>query len=123
MSYSHRTTFVFTSFVLLAAFIVLPVFADTNIGNVPVGFAPASIAVNPVTNMVYVANGNGVTVINGQDNSTATIALSSTGGIGVNPVTNKIYVANYSNHSVTVINGINNSTVTIPAGTHPLAVA
>ena len=66
-----------------------------------------AVAVNPVTNKIYVANsgseccgsGNGnVTVIDGATNATTTITdpNASTQGRGRNPVTNKIYVANYS---------------------------
>lgn len=37
--------------------------------SVPVGASPSAIAVNPVTNQVYVAGSNTVTVINGATNS------------------------------------------------------
>ena len=70
-----------------------------------VGVAPGPIAVNPVTNKIYVVNygfsfmGSGntgnVTVIDGSSNSTTTVstgggALSYPEAIAVNPVTNKI---------------------------------
>ena len=56
----------------------------------------------------YVAkytSGN-VTVIDGTDNSTATVAAGANPyAVAVTPVTNKIYVANYSSDNVTVIDG------------------
>ena len=63
---------------------------------------PGVLAVNPVTNKIYVANGGGggasgyVTVIDGATNSTTTVAAGyGPSAIAVNPVTNQIYVANY----------------------------
>src|SRR2546423_14504712 len=72
--------------------------ADTSIGNVAAGTQPNAVAVNPVTNKIYVANylSNNVTVIDGSNNSTSTIAAGTKPyAVGINPVTNKIYVANY----------------------------
>lgn len=93
--------------------------------------APAYVAVNSVTNKIYVANvfsGN-VTVIDGATNSTTTVTDPNAAGlvpaaVAVNAVTNKIYVANNSRAgpnpgSVTVIDGATNSTTTI---TDPNAV-
>src|SRR5438876_11501503 len=65
--------------------------------NIAVGSAPAAVAVNPVTNRIYVANNtsNSVSVINGADNTTATVAVGTNPtGVAVNQVTNRIYVAN-----------------------------
>ena len=79
-----------------------------------------------MTNKVYVANGgsSNVTVIDGSNNTTATVA-AGTGptSVAVNPVTNKIYVANKGSNNVTVIDGSNNTTTTVNAGTAPNAVA
>ena len=54
------------------------------------------MAVNPVTNKIYVANdgSSNVTVIDGATNSTTTVAAGNPYAVAVNPVTNKIYVAN-----------------------------
>ena len=74
--------------------------------TVSVGKFPYAIAVNPVTNKIYVANesSNSVTVIDGATNATtAAIAGLSPWAITVNPVTGKIYVANYSGNNVTVL--------------------
>ncbi|MDQ3180763.1 MAG: YncE family protein, partial [Acidobacteriota bacterium] len=100
--------------------------ADTVIGTVPAGSGPNAVAVNPVTNKIYVANsGSGnVTVIDGTNNSTTTVAAGSTPvAVAINSVTNKIYVANADSNNVTVIDGTNNSTQTVAAGSQPNAVA
>ena len=50
--------------------------ADTETTTVPTGTAPGAVAVNPVTNKIYVGNrssGN-VTVIDGATNATTTVA-------------------------------------------------
>jgi YVTN family beta-propeller protein len=95
---------------------------DTVTTTIPGGKNPFAIALNPVTNRIYVANdGNGsnatVTVIDG---STDTLAAGSPIGLGntpnalaVNPVTNKIYVTNGSNLSV--IDGVSNTIRTTTA--------
>jgi DNA-binding beta-propeller fold protein YncE len=75
------------------------------------------VAVNPVTNKIYVASGD-VIVIDGATNSTTTIAdPDGAEAVAVNPVTNKIYVGNAgtagSTASVTVIDGATNSTTTV----------
>jgi len=94
--------------------------------TVSTGLGPVAIAVNPVTNRIYVANAdsNNVTVIDGTDNSATTVAAGSfPSDIAVNTATNRIYVTNAGSNDVTVINGSNNSTVTVAAGANPLAVA
>ena len=55
------------------------------------------MAVNPITNQIYVANygSNTVTVIDGATNNTTTVAAGTIPyAVAVNPNTNKIYVAN-----------------------------
>src|SRR5258708_10753576 len=74
--------------------------------NVTAGTTPYSVAVNPVTNKIYVANYNSanVTVIDGATNSTTTVnAGTKPTAVAVNPVTNEIYVANQMSNNVTVI--------------------
>ena len=61
------------------------------------GAIPLAVAVNPVTNKIYVANenSNNVTVIDGATNTTTTVAVGTFPiAVAVNPVTNQIYVAN-----------------------------
>lgn len=92
----------FTICVVLALAVTLcgarPVFAQTVVTTIPVGDAPSDIAVNPNTDLIYVANRNSstVSVIDGSlDTVIATIALtptfSSTMLVAVNPSTNRIY--------------------------------
>ena len=50
---------------------------DSSLGNVTVGTRPFGVAVNPLTNKIYVANGgsNNVTVIDGANNATTTVEI------------------------------------------------
>ena len=72
--------------------------------------SPWAIAVNPVTNTIYVANydDDDVSVIDGSTNTVGhDISVGNNpDAILVDPVNNLIYVANYSSNSVTVINGV-----------------
>ncbi len=99
--------------------------ADWVTTTIPAGDQPYAIAVNPVTNKIYVANQNSddVTVIDGVSNITATLASGDQPyAIAVNPVTNKIYVANAGGDNITVIDGDNNNTTNVPAVDGPVAV-
>src|SRR5207247_1285042 len=65
--------------------------------TIPVGSGPNGVAVNPLTNRIYIAN-NGdstVSVIDGSANAViATIPVGSNPvGVGVNPLTDRVYVA------------------------------
>ncbi len=115
--------------------------ATNNPTTVNVGYYPSTVAVNPVTNRIYVANQCGndtncasdgtVTVIDGVGNTViATITVESDFyGVAVNSVTNEIYVANYCGSdvscnsysgTVSVINGGNNTVAaTVPVGYAP----
>lgn len=100
--------------------------ADTRIGEVAVGANPQAVAVNTVTNKIYVANSgsNTVTVIDGATNATTTVNVGTFPiALAVNETTNKIYVANQQSGNVTVIDGSDNSTATVTAGASPTAVA
>ena len=103
----------FWLFILVAA----PAQGQTVIASVPVGEQPLAVALNPVTNKIYVGNSvsNNVTVIDGATNSTTTVTDPNASfpiAVAVNSVTNKIYVKNV-NFTVTVIDGLTNSTVTL----------
>lgn len=101
--------------------------ATNSIISVPAGIRPAAVAVNDVTNKIYVANigcagpfgcGNpgSITVLDGTTNSTTTIIDANANGptaVAVNSVTNKIYVANFWSGNVTEIDGATNSITTI----------
>jgi len=82
-----------------------------------------SIAVNSVTNKIYVTDNYGtVTVIDGATNAAATVNLVLTsgadlaGGVAVDSATNQIYVVDWGNGGVTVINGATNATSTVNSG-------
>ena len=66
---------------------------------------PVSVAVNPVTNQIYVVtqSTNNVTVIDGATDNTTTLA-AGTNPHSVNPTTNQIYVTNSQGSDVTVLN-------------------
>jgi YVTN family beta-propeller protein len=94
--------------------------AQKLIATVPTGATPVAVAVNLITNIIFVANqnSNSVTVIFGASNLSGTVAVGySPVAIAVNPVTNKIYVANRGgNAAVTVIDGVTYSTASIVTG-------
>ncbi len=81
------------------------------------------VAVNSVTNKIYVAN-NGydgtVTVIDGATNTTTTVAAGTDPElVAVNSVTNKIYVPTKQDNTVTVIDGATNNTTTVNVREYP----
>ena len=77
------------------------------LGTINVNNHPDGIAINPVTNMIYVANNvdNNVSVINGATNTpidTITVGKTPT-ATALNSVTDRTYVANFNNSTVSVI--------------------
>jgi len=93
------------------------------------GNQPSAVAVNVVTNKIYVANlnDNWVAVVDGASFDTDTVPTDSgPAAVAVNPVTNKIYFAmtpaNGSN-IVTVIDGATNATTRVAVDSYPRAVA
>jgi len=115
---------------------------ENGITRIPVGDRPHEVAVNTVTNRIYVANwgSDDVSVIDGATNAVATTVPVRSGpcGVGVNPTTNRIYVSNTGRVSqgndVSVINGDTdteidtdgnpaNGITRIPVGTEPQGVA
>jgi DNA-binding beta-propeller fold protein YncE len=111
--------------------------SQTVTATISVGTAPKAVAVNTVTNKVYVANYSSanVTVIDGITNTTMTVqAALHPVAVAINEATNKIYVANEGfggplgngdRGSVTVIDGATNLTTTVidPNANGPSAVA
>ena len=69
------------------------------ITNIEIGITPVALAINPVTNIIYVANygDNSISVIDGQTNKV--IARYSLGftpvALAINPVTSRIFIADY----------------------------
>ena len=95
-------------------------------GTLGTGSLPVAVAINPVTNKIYVVNqnSNNVTVIDGVTYSTVTVAVGSAPqAVAVDATIDKIYVANQNSDTVTVIDGTNNSTATVGVGINPMAVA
>ncbi|HEY1679834.1 MAG TPA: hypothetical protein VGG04_19110 [Candidatus Sulfotelmatobacter sp.] len=95
---------------------------------IPVGTVPERVAVNQITNRIYVANlnSNNVSVIDG--NSDTVIATVSVGNgpsdIGINTVTNMIYVSNSGANTVSVVDGGSNTVVaTISGLSFPIRVS
>jgi YVTN family beta-propeller protein len=83
------------------------------------------VAVNSVTNQIYVANqtSNTVTVIDGATNDTSTVNVDlNPAWLAVNPVTNQIYVANFGSNTVTVIDGATLNTASVTVGNAPSMV-
>jgi YVTN family beta-propeller protein len=93
------------------------------------GPVPGPVAVNPVTNKIYVGNTEGdpsangsLTVIDGATGASATIALQGNPGvIAVNPVTNRIYVS--TGTFVTVVDGATNATAEVTVGFNAESIA
>src|SRR5216683_88129 len=90
------------------------------IRSVAVGKDPVALAVNAVTNRIYVANnGSGsVSVIDGA--SDAVVATVDVGHLpyvlAVNATTNTIFVSNTFSDVITLIDGATNTTSTVKAG-------
>ncbi len=116
--------------------------ATLSTDTITVGIFPSEVAVNSVTNKIYVDNfcGNDsgcqspgtVTVIDGATLSTQTVSAEiSPYHVAVNPITNKIYVENgcgndptcNSAGTITVIDGATNNTTTVTVGYYPIDLA
>lgn len=100
--------------------------AQTVVGGLSAGTSPRGIAVNHVTNRVYVANeGSGTVRVLDRvalTSSTVTVGASPV-AVAVNTSTNRIYVANFAANSVSVIDGSTNTvTATVATGTNPVAL-
>jgi YVTN family beta-propeller protein len=100
----------------------------------PNGKFPHAVALNSITNKIYVANNNvpgNVTVIDGANNSITSVSAGSWPyDVAVNPMTNKIYVTSFNadagaTSTVTVIDGTTSvsTAVTDPDAADPFAVA
>ncbi len=128
--------------VFIVAVISLPAIAQVAIATVPAGGAPDYVAVNSVTNTIYVANycGNDptcqslgtVTIIDGATYGTQSIPVGvHPVFVAVNPATNTIYVVNNcgtdlscsSSGTVTVIDGATLATQSVPVGSSPFVLA
>jgi len=132
----------FALFVLIVAVTSLPAIAQVVTATVLAGGAPDYVAVNAVTNTIYVANYCGsdptcqspgtVTIIDGATQSTQSVPVGvHPVYVAVDPVTNTIYVLNncgtdlncLSSGSVTVINGATLATQNVAVGSQPFVLA
>jgi YVTN family beta-propeller protein len=97
--------------------------SDNSVSNIPIN--SYNVAVNPVTNTIYVTQNRTIAVINGTTRSEiSSISMDNPGSIGVNPITNKIYVASYTDNTVSVIDGSTNKIMeTLTVGANPSHVA
>ncbi len=131
-----------TLLLLLSAFAV-PTLGQVVTATLPTGMQPFGIAVNQVTNKIYVSNltcsqtppcpsAGTVTVVDGATNNTAAVNVGVYPlAVVVNSATNKIYVVNNcggdvncaSIGTVTVIDGVTNNTTNVNVGYFPEALA
>ena len=123
-NFRRARSFLAVGGIVFAAVIPSLVRAQTVTATVLAGTFPHAVAVDPVTNTIYVANDgdNTVTVIDGATNTvTATVSAGTDpNAVAVDPVTNTIYVANFGSDNVTVIDGATNTvTATVAVGTNP----
>jgi YVTN family beta-propeller protein len=111
-----------------------PTRAEAPLGiSIPAGLLPEVVAVNPVTNRIYVGVlGNGtpstVLVIDGETNKVAAkpiVVPPRPWGIAVNPVTNRVYVVSGDSSLLTVIDGATNAVIGQPLqlGGDPMGIA
>jgi DNA-binding beta-propeller fold protein YncE len=94
--------------------------------SIPTAPGASAIAVNPVTNTVYVASNmnNVVTVINGSTLQTTTVNIGAGAvAIDIDTSTNKVFVANRTGSSVTEIDGATNAASTIALHGTPTSLA
>jgi YVTN family beta-propeller protein len=82
--------------------------AQTVGARIPVGTAPTQIAINPVTNKIYVTNSGDdtVSVINAGTGATTTVGVNDNPRwLGINVETNRIYVSHLTAANTAIIDG------------------
>ncbi|MFK0039633.1 FG-GAP-like repeat-containing protein [Paenarthrobacter sp. NPDC090517] len=107
-----------TAATVLVGIAAAPAKADVVVATVPAGLRPSNLAVNPVTNKIYVPNKDSqtVSVIDGATNQPKVLITRPNPETAVvNSKTNKIYVG-HSDGYVTVIDGATNAFTTIQTG-------
>lgn len=126
-----------TQFLAVGLLLVWPSVAgaQTVVATVPVAArTPRAVAVNPVTNKIYVASctvhgglnviySGSLTLIDGATNA-ATVITGCATAVAVNQVTNKVYVLDPGSLSagIIVIDGTTNSMTALPGGVGAVAV-
>ena len=104
--------------VLLTA-LTTPVYSQAVTASFPLPGFPEALAINPVTNQIYIATSSSLTagqvvVVDGATNKITKINTGRVTAIAVNPVTNKIYAG--GTQTVTVLDGASNGTTSVAAG-------
>jgi YVTN family beta-propeller protein len=99
-----------------------------SVTNIATGATPCAVAINPATNLIYVANheDDSVTVLDGtQSKVLATVKVGEKPqGIAIDAKANRIYVANVHGDTVSVIDGAHNAVIkTLRTGHNPFALA
>jgi YVTN family beta-propeller protein len=101
------------------------VLAEAPLGTpIPASGPTFGVAVNALTNRVYLANpvGNTLTVLDGATNKivgSPIQVVNDPEGVAVNPATYRVYVASTSSDSVTVIDGAANTIIGNPITVGP----
>ena len=114
-------------FGFICAAISLSADAQTATATIAVGQVPYAVAVNPVTNKIYVANeaaaSDDVTVIDGTNSATQTVARWSHSPCRGGEPDHEPDLRCERQRTVTVIDGATNNTTTVAVGIAPIAVA
>lgn len=90
---------------------------NLSVGALVSNLSVSSMAMNPRTNQLYIADftNSAVDVLNGYTNAvTSYPAVAGPVSVAVNPVTNLVYIADITGQSVTVLNPASGTTSTIP---------
>jgi DNA-binding beta-propeller fold protein YncE len=102
--------------------------AQSVVATIPLGRTPTAVAVNPVTNLIYVANQptSSIQIIDGVTNTIATtLSLNfQPEVIAVNPTTNRIYATNFI-RGLFVLDGTSHAVianVSLPLGAGKIGV-
>ncbi len=97
--------------------------ATLAVTNLTIGGSATSLAINGITNTIYVPSPFGtLTIIDGASLTMRTLPIAGD-SVAVNSITNQIYVASSTDNTVTVINGATLATATITLGTPTYALA
>lgn len=117
---------------VFATIAALPAQAQYAVSTLGVGPDPGVVAVNPVTNTIYVGRlavlnegtWNTITAIDGATNATSAImAGQNPDEVAVNSVTNKIYTLSAIAPALTVIDGATNESTTVDIATYARGIA
>lgn len=99
-----------------------------SVTNIPTGSTPCAVALNPVTDRIYVVNHeeDTVTVVAAKEGKVlATVKVGEKPqGIAIDAKANRIYVSNVHGDSISVIDGAQNTVTNTPRAPHnPYALA